>query len=164
MSLAVSHSADEPVRILHADPDIVIGAYAHVHMCLYRGELTLPLIELANGLHRRLMERYGHTAIFGVARTSLSIPPPEVRDRGAALIRENAKHVDAAVVVLPGEGFWASAVRSVVTASFVVARQPHPSRCCSTVEEASSWLIAISPRFGATPHGLVEAAQKLDHA
>jgi hypothetical protein len=162
MSLAYSQSADASLRILHADRDLVVGAYAHVHMCLYRGDLTLELLELANGFHRRLVQKHGRTAIFGVARTSLALPPQEVRERGAALIRENASHVDGAVVVLPGEGFWASAVRSIVTASFIVARQPYPSHCAKSAEEGASWLIATSPRAGATARGLLEAANQLD--
>lgn len=164
MSLGLAQSEGGGARILHVEKSIVVGAYAHVHMCLYRGDLTLELLERANAWHRKLIQQHGHTAIFGVARTSLALPEAEVRERGAALIRENAGHVDGAVVVLPGEGFWASAVRSVVTASFVVARQPYPSRCCSTVEDGASWLVATSPRAGATARGLLEAARVLDRA
>jgi hypothetical protein len=164
MTLAFSQGADASLRVLHADPHLAVGSYAHVHMCVYRGELTLEGLSRANELHGRLIARYPKTVIFGLARATLSLPPVEVRDRGAELIKENAPHVDAAVVILPGEGFWASAVRSVVTASFLVARQPYPSRCHSTIEEGAAWLISASPRAGATPSGLFEAARALDRA
>lgn len=164
MTLAISQGADASLRLLHADPHLAVGAYAHVHMCVYRGDLTLEGLTRANELHRKLIARNPKTAIFGLARASLSLPPVEVRDRGTELIRENALHVDAAVVILPGEGFWASAVRSVVTASFLVARQPYPSRCHSTIEEGAAWLISASPRSGVTAHGLLEAARALDRA
>jgi hypothetical protein len=164
MTLAFSQDADASLRVLHSDAHLAVGAYAHVHLCIYRGDLTLERMELANGLHRKLIGRFPKTAIFGLAREGLALPPMAVRDRGAQLIRENTGHVDAAAVILPGEGFWASTVRSVVTASFLLARQPYPSRCHPTVEEGARWLLGLSSREGASLEGLCKAVDTLERA
>lgn len=143
----VLDSASRPlIDVLHVTPTITVGAFANVHLCIYRGELTLEALEAANQHHRSLMERHPRTFVLGVARPNLPLPGADVRQRGARLIEENRAHVEAAALIVDGAGFWASAVRSVMTASFALARQPYPSKCFATGLDAGTW-------FGTFPAG-----------
>lgn len=152
------------VDVLHVAPSITVGAFANVHLCIYRGELTLEALEAANQHHRDLMGRHPRTFVLGVAQPNLPLPGADVRQRGARLIEENRAHVEAAGLIVEGAGFWASAVRSVMTASFALARQPYPSKCFATGLDASTWLGTFPAGHGLGPAQVASALAQLSAA
>jgi len=88
----------------------------------------------------------------------------DVRQRGARLIEENRAHVEAAGLIVDGTGFWASAVRSVMTASFALARQPYPSRCFATGLDAGTWFATFPAGQGLEPAQVASALAQLSTA
>jgi hypothetical protein len=154
--------ASATLTVAHVDPALVVGAYGPVHLCVYRDALTSEGLEIANSHHRALMSRFPRTFVLGAAQSNLPLPPSDVRQRGAELIDENQAHVEAAAMVLQGTGFWASAVRSVMTASFAIARQPYPSKAFATGAEAAAWLTSFAAGAVLDPVGVAEALATLE--
>ncbi len=141
-----------------------MGSFDNVHLCVYRDELTMDALNAANQHHRALMARHPSTFVLGVAQPNLPLPASEVRVRGAELIQENRESVLGAATVLVGGGFWASAVRSVMTASFALARQPYPSKVFATSEEAATWLTTFEAGARLSVPGLATALTELQEA
>ncbi|MCB9659467.1 MAG: hypothetical protein H6726_17615 [Sandaracinaceae bacterium] len=164
MVVSVRSPSPASLTVLHQDATLSVGAYANVHLCVYRGELTLSGLETANDHHRALMARHPRTLVLGLAQHNLPLPSAEVRQRGAHLIDENGSHVLAAAMVLAGTGFWASAVRSVMTASFALARQPYPSKAFATGVEAGEWLSRFDAGTVFGPEALAQALERLERA
>lgn len=73
--------------------------------------------------------------------TGVSIPSPEVREATSELTRD-AAHVKllARVLVVPGTGFWASAMQGIYTATTAVAPGRFPQRFCATNADAAAFL------------------------
>lgn len=152
------------LAVLYSDPALAVGAYGPVHLCVYRDGLTAEGLEAANGHHQALMARHPRTFVLGMALPNLPLPPAEVRQRGAQLIQENGPHVEAAAMVLEGSGFWASAVRSVMTASFALARQPYPSKAFATGLDAATWISGFAAGAFLDPVGVANALSRLQSA
>lgn len=161
---AVTDSTYFSLDVLQVLPSIAIGAFANVHLCDYRGELTLEALEAANQHHRNLMTRFPRTFVLGQARPNLPLPVSQVRQRAAVLIEENRTHVEGSALVVDGTGFWASAARSVMTASFAIARQPYPSKCFATGVEAGTWLATLPAGHGLGPAQVASALAQLSAA
>jgi hypothetical protein len=151
-------------ELVHVEPHLVIASCGPVHLTHYRGPLTLPLLELADGHHQKLIRLHGRTAVFGVIEPGLPIPSADVRARSTALIEQNGAHVAAAALMLPGDGFWVSAARSVITASFFLARQPYPSKCFGEVHEAAKYAVDALGARGPLTADVTRAAQAMRDA
>jgi len=153
-----------PLDVLHVTPTITVGAFANLHVCVYRGELTLEALEVANQHHRTLMAQHARTFVLGLVQPNLPLPAAGVRQRGARLIEENGANVEAAGLIVEGGGFWASAVRSVTTASFALARQPYPSKCFATGLDAGTWFGTFPAGHGLDPAEVASALARLSAA
>lgn len=147
--------------VLEVTPTLVVGACGPVHMTWYRGPLSVALLEAADLHHQRLIRAYGRTAVFGMLESGISVPPSDVRARSAELIAQNGAHVAAASLVLPGDGFWVSAARSVITAAFLVARHPYPSKCFGSIPEAATYAVESLGTRGVSPEAVTRVAEAM---
>lgn len=148
----MTHLSERPepltrASVLHVEADLVIGACGPIHLTYYRGPLNLARLDVADTFHQRLIRKFGRTSVLGFLEPGIPVPPSDVRERSAALIKQNGALVAAAGLVIPGEGFWVSAARGVVTASFVLARNPYPMKCFGDVGDAARYVLdALSER------------------
>lgn len=71
------------------------------------------------------------------------MPTAEVRARVGRILRENAEHTVAAATLIPGNGFWASALRSMVTAILMVAPRSMAFRMFGDLESLAEWLAPL---------------------
>lgn len=75
-----------------------------------------------------------------------SMPTAEARTEVGRIMRENAKHTTAAATLIPGNGFWASALRSMVTAILMLAPRSLAFRMFSDMESLAEWLAPLHSR------------------
>lgn len=127
-------------RLLHATDELHLVQVGNVHLSLYLTTPTVSLLDVDQRHHEALAKQVGGTVVLTVARHGLALPDDGARRRAAELVRHNATFVRRSASVIEGDGFWASAARSAVTAVFVFARQPYPSRVFGLVDEAAAWL------------------------
>jgi hypothetical protein len=134
-------------------------APAHEHSVSRHGELL-----------RRMVEAWPQ-GISVVHFTQDKVPLPEAPARAAfiQLIRDFSKHL-ACVGVVVGSGFWASAVRAMVTGMWLAVPQAFQLRICTGPGDLVSWLpdshhgrtgMAL-PRVQLTQ--VVESAMRREHS
>ncbi len=86
-----------------------------VHVMHYRGPLDVASLDATIRASNELKKQ--HPAgiwAFNLAEPLISIPDREFQRRASEATRSVEGHLLGAVVVLPGEGFWVSAVRAFV--------------------------------------------------
>lgn len=149
-------------RIEHVADDAVAASVGPVHLALYRGRLTMASLEAIHAAHLRVQRERGHSLVLSVARPNLPLPEGEVRKRVSALAREVEERTRAASIVIPGEGFWASAARSFLTAGLTLGASKYPSRVFNELEEGAEWLARHD--LDAKVPDLVEAVATLREA
>jgi hypothetical protein len=86
-------------------------------------------------------DRIAHLCL--IERDSDLLPPGDVRAGIGALMKRFDTRLAAAAIVHEGEGFKATAVRSIVTGLCMAARTTHPTRVFSQLEPASEWTTAM---------------------
>lgn len=69
-----------------------------------------------------------------------SMPSPEARAAISRLTREYEQYFAGTAVVIPGAGFWASALRGMVTAGSILARSKIKPRICADFADVIDWL------------------------
>jgi hypothetical protein len=120
------------------------------------GEITMPDLLAAHREHLDLIASgKNNTCVLTIAQANAPIPSGDVREASGRLMRELTPHLLAGATVIEGGGFWASAVRSFLTAVYFVAKQPCPTKAFARIDEAAQWL---GPRVGQIPSQLTGAA------
>jgi hypothetical protein len=73
------------------------------------------------------------------------LPEKRVRDEMARVTEDYADRTIASVLVLNGEGFWASAMRGLATSlHFLGSKRTHfKFRVCASVAQAATWLAPV---------------------
>jgi hypothetical protein len=145
-----------PRVVLRTDA-LTVGTFENVYIMRIQGCIQMDDLMASHQAHLDLIAS-GHrsTAVLAIARANVPIPDADVRDASSRLMRELSPHLLAGATVIDGGGFWASAVRSFLTAVYFVARQPCPTKAFASVPEAADWL---GPRAQQIPSQLVGAAE-----
>ena len=109
---------------------------------LWVGPVTLPGIELHDQKLGALCELHprGVSTVDLVLPGRFKLPSAEVRERLVRFTQKYAQRVVASAVVLPGDGFWASAVRGAVTANSLLSRTEIKQQVFATSRQAADWL------------------------
>src|SRR5262249_48058180 len=72
-----------------------------------------------------------------------SMPSAEVRKKLGQIAHEHAKSTAAVGVMIPGSGFWASALRGLVTAVSMLMPRSYKLEICSSLREVAEWLAPV---------------------
>jgi hypothetical protein len=91
---------------------------------------------------KSLTERHpeGLSSVHIMVPGGKSLPTAEARAELARLMREYATLSSHVAVVIPGSGFWASALRGVVTALAMLSPRDKKPHICGTLPEVALWL------------------------
>lgn len=100
-------------------------------------------------------ERIGYLSyIEGTKCTSMDAKGRELM---ADVIRRHTTHIDAAAMIVDGNGFRATVVRSLLTGIHLASRAGHPMRVFSMMDPALAWYGEMRPRRKLPPSALREA-------
>ena len=81
-------------------------------------------------------------SVVHVVNSRVGVPDAETREVLAEISRYSTVHVACALVILAGAGFWASAVRSVMTSLRVMTQGTFDLRAHASIAETVAWLPA----------------------
>ena len=95
----------------------------------------------------------GSASIVAIDSTS-SFPSEEARRVAVNVSRETSGQTLALAMVILGDGFWASAIRGVVTTINSLTKSPHPRKVMRYEHEAVEWVIQV---LGESPQQYEEA-------
>ncbi|HEY2733959.1 MAG TPA: hypothetical protein VGI70_08240 [Polyangiales bacterium] len=137
----MSASQDE-LKLIDADPGrVAFYASQNVTVTVWCGATDISLVERLRVVSKRVREQYpqGGSAIH-IVRAGVPLPGSDVREQLVKLSNEDALWLAAVGVVIGGSGFWASTMRSVITALRVVASREYEMRIHGSLEEVIGWL------------------------
>ncbi len=104
------------------------------------GEVTVATVAKAREAHVEAVRSGQRIFVLAFAEGDTKLPSAEVRSASAEIDKLGAGDVEAHATVLPGEGFWVAAARSVVGAVFFLSRSQYPRRVFAGLEAAHAWL------------------------
>jgi hypothetical protein len=150
------------LQIVLDSPLCSVGSYAEVIIIAVHSEMTLESLHASVATNRKLAHLYPHgVASLALAHFGAKMPNAELRAAAGQAMADTRMTTRCAAQVIAGEGFWPSAVRSVITAMEKLRPDDKPRRSFGSLAEAVPWLCSNldrDPKWGA---GLVEAAQQL---
>ena len=124
----------------YASERMVVGTLGNTHVTVYRGRFTMQDLHAATESHQKLQDRYDHTCIVSIAEPGTPLPDGEMRAEATRLTKVLSPKVRRAIMVLDGQGFWASAVRSATTAILMMAGNPYPIKVVKTYAAGAAFL------------------------
>jgi hypothetical protein len=114
---------------------------------LVHTQLTLAGISATRRALGDLTDRYDKVGFITVLEdTSKVTVTDEIRAGVAGIVRQYSPLFCAAAVVFEGQGFRATAVRSVVTALNIASRAQHPNRVFSRLNDGIGWVESKTAR------------------
>jgi hypothetical protein len=150
------------LQIVLGSPLCSVGTYAEVIIVAVHSEMTAESLRASVTANRKLANMYPHgVASLALAHFGAKMPSSEMRAAAAQAMADTRMTTRCAAQVIAGEGFWPSAVRSVITAMEKLRPDDKPRRSFGSLAEAVPWLcnqLDRDPKWGT---GLVEAAQQL---
>jgi hypothetical protein len=131
-----------PPRILSSDVNHRTATWGPLFFVVWMGDVEVRITEQ---IQTRLRAHAGtlpsgRTALFTVVEETAPLPSSERRTALSNILRYCTAEVFASAVVMEGDGFRASAVRSVATGLSLVARQPFPHRVFRRVQDGAQWI------------------------
>jgi hypothetical protein len=137
----MSASQDE-LKIIEAVPGrVAFYAWHNVTITVWTGPSDIAFVERLSAVTKRVQDEYpqGGSGIH-IVRPSVSLPDSATREGLVKVSNEYAQWLAAVGVVIGGSGFWASTMRSVITALRVMASREYEMRIHGTTDELLGWL------------------------
>ena len=86
----------------------------------------------------------GNVASLVVIDPTTQFPSEEARTACIEMIKRTQGRVASSVTVVCGDGFWASALRGVLTTFNLLPGTGHPTKTCRLPEEAVDWTLSVT--------------------
>jgi hypothetical protein len=98
--------------------------------------VTIEALKARLDAHRKLYDKYPDRVLsLSVVPAGVNLPDSELRKESGRVVKMLAPRTQVIVVVLEGEGFWASAARSALTGIQLLAPGSHPMKVVRSVSE-----------------------------
>lgn len=119
------------------------GVCKNVLVTVWRAQGTSPAMARLAVAMRKMAAEYplGYSALQLVCG-SAGLPDSEMRVALSVFIGEVPRELTCVGVIVGGDGFWASALRAVITSFWQAAPRKFELRICGSSEEAARWLSA----------------------
>ncbi len=118
--------------------DLVIATWNDVVMWIGSGKADEHQI---GTLHRVLDQKAEAPGLLLWLPHRAAAPQGKGRTRAGQLFREMGPRLRAFGLITEGGGFWASAIRSIVTGLSLAARTRFPFKAVPAIDEAAPWLM-----------------------
>jgi hypothetical protein len=145
--------------MIHADNTVrsedikVLATFAGSHrVCLWRnvsitiwfGKPTLQAVEGLAPLTEVALTASGYSrfSVIHLVADQLALPDSQTRSELVHMMKEHGDRMGCMAVIVSATGFWASAMRSVITGIRVLAPRTFDLRMHANAEELISWFPA----------------------
>lgn len=124
----------------------VFSAYGwrNVAITLWFGPATVESVKAFEDICQRCVDAFpaGGASVHIMIPGGKSLPSAEARSELARVFSKYAAYSATTAVVIPGTGFWAGALRSLVTAFSLVAQLANKPQVFADIHAVSEWLPA----------------------
>ena len=164
-SRPLASSAPVELTELGSEPGaFVVYAWRNLAFVVWTGPATSANVGVLDQISARYRDQHPEgTSGVHIVRGGIPLPSTEAREALVRLSNDYAASLAAVGVVIGGSGFWASTMRSVVTALRVLGSRTFEMRIHGKVDEIVDWLPAVhEKRTGVKlePGELLQALRK----
>ena len=166
-SMALPANAKAPAASLPAAAQLEIVSKGPTETVALAGDCLIVIVEQTvsnigvNAIRRgfeQLEAQYGQVGYLSyIEGTKCTLMDARARELLADVIRRHTSRIDAAAMIVNGDGFRATLVRSVLTGIHLASRAVHPMRAFSTMDPALAWYGEKRPSRKLPPSALREA-------
>ncbi|HKP57428.1 MAG TPA: hypothetical protein VJV78_11940 [Polyangiales bacterium] len=116
------------------------GAWANISLTRWVGRGTAAAVDKVSRVGDEVRTQYpsGVSAIHLIAETA-GMPTPEAREGLVKLMNRKTERLGCVGVVVGGSGFWASAIRSLVTGMRAVSSRAYELKLAGSIDEIVAW-------------------------
>lgn len=126
-------------------PGFCFAQWGQVYILDWRSTLTIPGLDASVTCKRIALQRFPQgLVLLNLVNAQAPVPSQEMRRYAERKQNEDTKGVLCHATVMLGDGFRASAARSMLAGLYLVARSPFPRKAFSEVREAAVWLASHS--------------------
>lgn len=160
MNRGVASGTGLPVGlgVLSITDHYAVAVWRNVMILRITGEIDTNFLRKALDGHYEALahtpEGYG---VVTIAERSAKVPPSYIRTEASHLRKRTQDMLRAQAVILGGEGFFASAMRAVITGILSMAQSRVPLRMMGTNHDAASFIAAEVCGGGSAAQALEEA-------
>lgn len=153
-------------RLLGTDSNHRTGTWGPIFFVVWIGEVEVRTAQGIQGRLRAFANSLpgGRAVLFTVVEGTAPLPSSQGRTALSNILSFCSREVLASAVIMEGDGFRASAVRSVATGVAMLARQPFPHRVFRKIDEGAAWVCSSLPgETEVTRAGIRGAVSRLRH-
>jgi hypothetical protein len=135
----------DPLVVVDSEPGaFTFFGWKNMSVIVWSGQVTLASVERLERTSRLMRKRFpGGVSTMHIVRGDITLPDAETRGALVRQSKENGDWLTAVAVVIGGTGFWASTMRSVVTAIGMLGSRAYEMRIHGSIEEVVRWLPAV---------------------
>lgn len=152
------------LEVVSAPRDHAVGRFGDVLLYVWRGETTRQAVQVVRDTGLALERELGRKfAVIGLVEPNTPLPSSDVRQYLSKVMSNDCgPYVRSSALVFEGDGFQASAVRSVAVGLSLLARQPYPHKVFGSPLEAVNFTVQATPPDSALDRaGLIAAIAEL---
>jgi fructose-specific phosphotransferase system component IIB len=117
------------------------SAYRNLTIGVWAGQATLEAVQRVARVSRQMLEAHpnGHSSVVFVL-DGTPAPTPDARAAFATVLDARTTDLSCTAIVVEGQGFWASGIRSAITNMRIAAAGTVMLRMHDKIEELLEWL------------------------
>jgi hypothetical protein len=135
---------EPPYKIVFEVPGCVMAAHKNVSIVIWATQATIEVVgkldALAAAMRSTSAASAMKTSTISVVTSRAPFPTREAREKLAEITDRHAHRLACNATLISGDGFWAGAMRGLVTSLHWFEARPFRARICATVEEVAEWL------------------------
>lgn len=142
--LASPALTNDGLTLLGTDPGLVsFFAFENITIVVWHGKPTPASVDALTRISEKRRKANPHgVSVIHLVQGQWELPDSPTRDAFVRLMKDGDGQLAVVSVVIGGSGFWASAVRSLVTGLRVLARGSFDMGLHGEISEVVSWLPA----------------------
>lgn len=140
-SREIERPALEGFEIVYAAPGCVLAQLRNVTFCAWN---TVPRVEHVEAFivqAKALYATYPRSSNVTLVMRETELPGADIRKALEELIAQYASSIHSVALVIDGDGFWASMIRSFLTGLHLLRGHGYRCKAFANATEASPWLL-----------------------
>ena len=153
------------MRWVDSEPGVCAIGHSHnLTVIVWWSQATGPAVERVAAVTRMVCEQHASFSNIHVIKPGAPLPTAEARNGFVRMMKDHADQLRNAAVVVGGEGFWASMMRSAITSMRFVSPRSFELRLHGKADEILNWLPSAHWQRTRVELGRFALSQILDEA
>lgn len=127
--------------IVYAVPGCVLGHLRNITFCAWNTVPTAEHVHAFMALAKQLSAVYPKNSNITLVMRAAELPGSQARIALEELIAQYSQHIHSVAMVIDGDGFWASMIRSFLTGLHLLRGNGYRSKAFASPAEAIPWLL-----------------------